>query len=256
MGAVKWIFRKLGGFGRKLAVRSRWLAKRLWVVMLADVLWTTRRHWVRLEPQERSRLLQLARKSEGRPAKNLTQARAARGKRPARQARAHRVRRQPRRHRAPLQAAEPPRRQVPGGQAEPGKEEARRGRSWRGRGRPRRHPYEAGGGDECRSPARIGVRSRFEGVASGQTQAGSYEHPWAVALGWRGCQSRPRPTARRFSATISTPGTRATPIASPRSSPTAQPTTTAAPARSRAAGPRSAPTRRASTPRSRTCTSS
>ena len=53
-------------------MRSRWLAKRLWVVMLADVLWTTRRHWVRLEPQERSRLLELAKKSEGRPAKNLS----------------------------------------------------------------------------------------------------------------------------------------------------------------------------------------
>ena len=72
MGAIKWILRKLGGSGRKLAVRSRWLAKRLWVVMLADVLWTTRRHWVRLEPQERSRLLQLAKKSQGRPAQNLT----------------------------------------------------------------------------------------------------------------------------------------------------------------------------------------
>jgi hypothetical protein len=72
MGAIKWILRKLGGSGRKLAVRSRWLAKRLWVVMLADVLWTTRRHWVRLEPQERLRLLQLAKKSQGRPATNLT----------------------------------------------------------------------------------------------------------------------------------------------------------------------------------------
>ena len=51
MGLLKWIARKLGGFGRKLAVRSRWLAKRLWVVMLADVLWTTRKHWVRLEPR-------------------------------------------------------------------------------------------------------------------------------------------------------------------------------------------------------------
>jgi hypothetical protein len=72
MALLKWIARKLGGFGRKFAVRSRWLAKRLWVVMLADVLWTTRRHWVRLEPRERSRLLELARKSQGRPAKNLS----------------------------------------------------------------------------------------------------------------------------------------------------------------------------------------
>ena len=72
MGALKWILIKLGGFSRKLAMRSSWLAKRLWVVMLADVLWTTRRHWVRLEPQERSRLLELAKKSQGRPAKNLS----------------------------------------------------------------------------------------------------------------------------------------------------------------------------------------
>lgn len=72
MGLLKWIARKLGGFGRKLAVRSRWLAKRLWVVMLADVLWTTRKHWVRLEPEERSRLLELAKKSQGRPAQNLS----------------------------------------------------------------------------------------------------------------------------------------------------------------------------------------
>ena len=72
MGLIRWIARKLGGFGRKLAVRSRWLAKRLWVVMLADVLWTTRKHWVRLQPQERARLLELAKKSKGQPGKNLS----------------------------------------------------------------------------------------------------------------------------------------------------------------------------------------
>ena len=35
--------------------------------MLADVLLTTRRHWKRLEPDERDRLVALARKSKGRP---------------------------------------------------------------------------------------------------------------------------------------------------------------------------------------------
>jgi hypothetical protein len=72
MGIIRWFGRKLGGMGRKLAMRSKWLARRLWVIALADVLLTTRRHWVRLEPQDRKRLLELARKSEGRPAKNLT----------------------------------------------------------------------------------------------------------------------------------------------------------------------------------------
>ena len=72
MGLLAGIGRLFGRFGRRLAVRSRWLARRLWVVMLADVAWTTRRHWKRLEPDERRRLFELARKSEGRPAKNLT----------------------------------------------------------------------------------------------------------------------------------------------------------------------------------------
>ncbi|HEX2358226.1 MAG TPA: hypothetical protein VHH72_00265 [Solirubrobacterales bacterium] len=53
-------------------MRSRWLARRLWMVMVADVLLTTRRHWKRLEPQERERLIELARKSGGRPSKNLS----------------------------------------------------------------------------------------------------------------------------------------------------------------------------------------
>ena len=59
------------GFLKKIAMRSKWLAKRLWVIALADVLLTTRRHWVRLEPEDRKRLLELAKKSEGRPGKNL-----------------------------------------------------------------------------------------------------------------------------------------------------------------------------------------
>lgn len=72
MGILRAIGRFLGGITRKLALRSRWLAKRLWLVMLADIALTTHRHWRRLEPGERKRLLELARKSEGRPSKNLS----------------------------------------------------------------------------------------------------------------------------------------------------------------------------------------
>ena len=72
MGILRWFGRLLGGFGRKIAMRSKWLAKRLWVIALADVLLTTRRHWVRLEPDERKRLVELAKKSECRPGKNLS----------------------------------------------------------------------------------------------------------------------------------------------------------------------------------------
>lgn len=66
------IARGVGGLGRRLAMRSRWLARRLWLVMVADVLLTSRRHLKRLEPDERKRLLELARKSAGRPSKNLS----------------------------------------------------------------------------------------------------------------------------------------------------------------------------------------
>lgn len=42
--------------------------------MVADVLLTGRRHWRRLDDRERSRLLELARKSQGRPGTNLSAA--------------------------------------------------------------------------------------------------------------------------------------------------------------------------------------
>ena len=41
----------------------------MWIIGLADVALMSRRHWTRLEPEERSRLLALARKSKGRPSK-------------------------------------------------------------------------------------------------------------------------------------------------------------------------------------------
>jgi hypothetical protein len=61
MGLLRWI-----------GSRSRWLAQRLWVIAAADVALTSYRHWRRLEPEERERLLGLAKKSKGRPNKNLT----------------------------------------------------------------------------------------------------------------------------------------------------------------------------------------
>jgi hypothetical protein len=53
-------------------MRSRWLAQRLWVIAAADAALVARRHWKRLEPDERDRLIELARKSGGRPTKNLS----------------------------------------------------------------------------------------------------------------------------------------------------------------------------------------
>jgi hypothetical protein len=63
----------IGGITRRIARRSRWLAERLWLVALAQVGWTSWRHWRRLEPDERRRLVELARKSRGRPSRNLSE---------------------------------------------------------------------------------------------------------------------------------------------------------------------------------------
>ena len=57
---------------RRFARRSQWLARRLWIIALADVALLTRSHWKRLEPEERRRLRELARKAKLRPSKNLT----------------------------------------------------------------------------------------------------------------------------------------------------------------------------------------
>lgn len=72
LSALRWTTGKVGGLGRSLAMRSKWLARRLWMVMVADVLLTSRRHWKRLDDDERRRLLALARKSQGRPKTNLS----------------------------------------------------------------------------------------------------------------------------------------------------------------------------------------
>jgi hypothetical protein len=63
----------IGGLTRRVARRSRWLAERLWFIAVAEVAWTSWGHWRRLEPDERDRLVFLARKSKGRPSKHLTE---------------------------------------------------------------------------------------------------------------------------------------------------------------------------------------
>ena len=59
----------IGGIGRRGLRRSRWFARRLWLIAAAEVALTTRRHWKRLDPDERARFIELARKSRGRPSK-------------------------------------------------------------------------------------------------------------------------------------------------------------------------------------------
>ena len=53
-------------------MRSRWLARRLWLIAVAEGAWVSWGHWRRLEPEERRRLLEIAKKSKGRPSKNLS----------------------------------------------------------------------------------------------------------------------------------------------------------------------------------------
>jgi hypothetical protein len=59
----------IGGIGKRVLRRSRWFARRLWLIAAAEVVLTTYRHWRRLEPEERSRMIELVRKSKGRPSK-------------------------------------------------------------------------------------------------------------------------------------------------------------------------------------------
>jgi hypothetical protein len=61
--------RFLGRFGIRIARRSRWLARRLWLVAAFEIALITRSHWRRLEPEERRRLSELLRKSRGRPSR-------------------------------------------------------------------------------------------------------------------------------------------------------------------------------------------
>jgi hypothetical protein len=59
----------IGRLGTRLARRSRFLARRLWLVAGLEIAWIARRHWRRLESDERSRLVELAKKSRGRPSR-------------------------------------------------------------------------------------------------------------------------------------------------------------------------------------------
>jgi hypothetical protein len=59
----------IGRISRRLARRSRWLAERLWLIAALEAAWIANRHWRRLDPDERARLRQLARKSKGRPSR-------------------------------------------------------------------------------------------------------------------------------------------------------------------------------------------
>jgi hypothetical protein len=71
MSVLNRIGRAIGWGGRKVAMRSRWLARRLWVIAAADVALASRRHWKRLDDQEQDRLLEITRKWKGRNS-NLT----------------------------------------------------------------------------------------------------------------------------------------------------------------------------------------
>src|SRR5687768_16097527 len=71
MSVLNRMGKTIGWGGRKVAMRSRWLARRLWVVAAADVALASRRHWKRLDDRERNRLLQITRKWRGRNS-NLT----------------------------------------------------------------------------------------------------------------------------------------------------------------------------------------
>jgi hypothetical protein len=68
---IRTLTRTVGWAGRRVAIRSRWLAQRLWLVAAAQLALIANRHWRRLEPEERRRLRELLVKSKGRPS-NLT----------------------------------------------------------------------------------------------------------------------------------------------------------------------------------------
>jgi hypothetical protein len=66
---VRFDLSLVGGIGRRVLRRSRWFARRLWLIAAAEAALTTRRHWRRLDPDERARFIELVRKSRGRPSK-------------------------------------------------------------------------------------------------------------------------------------------------------------------------------------------
>ena len=72
MGILRGIGSTVGWAGQRIAMRSRWLARRLWLIAVAEGAWVSWGHWKRLEPGERKRLLDLAKQSKGRPSQNLS----------------------------------------------------------------------------------------------------------------------------------------------------------------------------------------
>jgi hypothetical protein len=69
MGLLRIPVRLIGRASRRIALRSRWLAERFWLVAAAEVAFISRRHWRRLDPDERRHLLDLLWKAKGRPSK-------------------------------------------------------------------------------------------------------------------------------------------------------------------------------------------
>jgi hypothetical protein len=59
----------IGPMTSRVARRTQFLSRRLWLVAALEIGWIARRHWHRLEPDERRRLLDLTRKSRGRPSR-------------------------------------------------------------------------------------------------------------------------------------------------------------------------------------------
>jgi hypothetical protein len=62
----------MGMIGRAVsrwARRTRFVARRLWLVAALEVAWLARRHWKRLEPDERKRMLELTKKSRAQPSR-------------------------------------------------------------------------------------------------------------------------------------------------------------------------------------------
>ena len=53
-------------------MRSRWLARRLWMIAVADVLWTTRRHWKRLDDRRADAAARARAEVEGAAVQNLS----------------------------------------------------------------------------------------------------------------------------------------------------------------------------------------
>jgi hypothetical protein len=66
----------IGAAGRRFARRSRWLARRLWVIAAIEIGWLANTHWRHLDKDERHRARQLLVKSRGIPSRLTPRERA------------------------------------------------------------------------------------------------------------------------------------------------------------------------------------